>query len=457
MTETSYDVKVWAVKTYERKAGRTYRARWTVAGQERHKTFRTRALADGFRAELLTAARRGQPFDLTTGIPQSRSTSLSEVSWLPHARAFVDANWSRWAPRSRQSAADALASVTMALLPDTADRPPQAAIRRALARYAFTVVNRAGAVDEPDGTQQALAWVEHHSPPLATLNDITVVRRLLDALARNLDGRPAAANTVVRRRAVLHAALAHAVEVGHLPANPLERVRWRRPRNGDAVELGVVVNHDQARRLLDAVAEQGPRGPHYVAFFACMYYAALRPAEVVNLRRQDVRLPDDLGQWGELRLSASDPNTSPHWTDDGARGPRQLKHRSPGAVRPVPCPPPLVVILTRHLEQFGAGPGGRLFINSHGGTVAESTYSRTWAAARRRALTPEEEASPLARRPYDLRHAAVSTWLSAGADPAIVAEWAGHSVAVLLRVYAKAVSGRDEHARSLIGRVLNDL
>jgi len=36
---------------------------------------------------------------------------------------------------------------------------------------------------------------------------------------------------------------------------------------------------------------------------------------------------------------------------------------------------------------------------------------------------------------YDLRHACLSTWLSGGVYPAQVAEWAGHSVDVLLRIY----------------------
>jgi integrase len=53
------------------------------------------------------------------------------------------------------------------------------------------------------------------------------------------------------------------------------------------------------------------------------------------------------------------------------------------------------------------------------------------------AFTPEAIDSLLAKKPYDLRHAAVSTWLNATNDPVRVAEWAGHSVAVLLRVYAK--------------------
>ncbi|MFG1850811.1 hypothetical protein ACGFJT_03140 [Actinomadura geliboluensis] len=51
---------------------------------------------------------------------------------------------------------------------------------------------------------------------------------------------------------------------------------------------------------------------------------------------------------------------------------------------------------------------------------------------------------------YVLRHAAVSTWLGAGVPAAQVAEWAGHSVAVLLRVYAKWAPGQEEDAKRRI-------
>ena len=53
-----------------------------------------------------------------------------------------------------------------------------------------------------------------------------------------------------------------------------------------------------------------------------------------------------------------------------------------------------------------------------------------------------EVATPLMARPYDLRHAAVLTWLNAGVPATQVAEWAGHSVDVLLRVYAKCIAGQ---------------
>lgn len=40
-------------------------------------------------------------------------------------------------------------------------------------------------------------------------------------------------------------------------------------------------------------------------------------------------------------------------------------------------------------------------------------------------FTAEVCASPLAKRPYDLRRAAVSTWLNSGVPATKVAEWAG--------------------------------
>jgi integrase len=59
--------------------------------------------------------------------------------------------------------------------------------------------------------------------------------------------------------------------------------------------------------------------------------------------------------------------------------------------------------------------------------------------------------------PYDLRHAAVSTWLNAGVPPTQVAEWAGHSVAVLLQIYAKCLAGQEELARKRIEATLREV
>jgi integrase len=77
------------------------------------------------------------------------------------------------------------------------------------------------------------------------------------------------------------------------------------------------------------------------------------------------------------------------------------------------------------------------------GELPTITYRRAWIKARQVTLTAAEQASPLARRPYDLRHACLSTGLNGGVYPTQVAEWAGHSLDVLLRIYAKCVVGQD--------------
>jgi integrase len=59
-----------------------------------------------------------------------------------------------------------------------------------------------------------------------------------------------------------------------------------------------------------------------------------------------------------------------------------------------------------------------------------------------------------AKTPYDLRHAAVSTWLNGGVPPTTAAEWAGHSVEVLLRTYAKCPDGSDALVRRRVEAAL---
>jgi hypothetical protein len=44
----------------------------------------------------------------------------------------------------------------------------------------------------------------------------------------------------------------------------------------------------------------------------------------------------------------------------------------------------------------------------------------------------------------------VSTWLNAGVPATQVAAWAGHSVQILSRTYARCIDGQDEAARRRI-------
>jgi integrase len=73
--------------------------------------------------------------------------------------------------------------------------------------------------------------------------------------------------------------------------------------------------------------------------------------------------------------------------------------------------------------------------------VPNNAYTTTWRKAREAALTPAQQRSLLGKRPYDLRHACLSTWLNAGVPATQFAEWAGNSVKLLLAVYAKCIDG----------------
>jgi integrase len=187
-----------------------------------------------------------------------------------------------------------------------------------------------------------------------------------------------------------------------------------------------------------------------------MYYAALRPEEALSLKKENLSLPES--GWGDLHLERARPEVESEWTDSGqASEERPLKHRDEKEGRKVPCPPELTALLHAHLSQFGTAPDGRLFRGARdGGRVSSRVYGRVWAAARVRVFSAEVAAGPLGKRPYDLRHAAVSTWLNGGVEPTRIAKWAGHSLSVLLRVYAKCLDGGERAARERVERALSD-
>jgi integrase len=375
------------------------------------------------------------------------------LSWYALVLDYAAAKWPYAAPNHRKSIGEALTDATEAMLPSDQLPYPAEDIRRALRTWAFSDRLR-GAAEPPDDLAAVVRWLQTATVPVSELGrsgtGTARCRAMLDRVSRKQDGTAAAANTANRKRGVLNNLMQYAIEIGALPANPLKAVKWTRPRTLKSVDPRTMLNSEQARRLLTAVDQQGERGERMVAFFGCLYFAALRPEEAVDLRRDNLTSLPDHG-WGEMILTNSEPRSGTWWTDSGsARQRRELKHRPRGETRPVPIHPELVALLSQHLKKFPPGPDGRIFTGPRGGIFNDRAYLLIFHKARAAAFTPTESASLLARRPYDLRHAAVSTWLNAGVPAPQVADWAGHSVDVLLRVYAKCISGQQHEAKRRI-------
>lgn len=435
---TSYNVRVYELKSRGDRSRRPWRLRWTVDRKEFERRFATKALADNFRAGLLRAMRSGESFDELSGLPESEVRARTRVTWYEHACAYAEMKWPGLAAKSRKSTVEGLVTVTTALVVPGKSYADVPLLRRALF-WAFKPRRNA---EPPVELVHALTWIERNSLPLVKLTESDTVRLALNACTVKLNGAPAAATTTSRKRAVLHNALGYAVECDLLDYNPVDKVQWRAPAIADRVDRRVVASTAQVEALLAAVPTVHRRGGHFVAFFGCLYYAGMRPSEAASLRADDCLLPRK--GWGRVVLVETAPHAGRDWTDDGEAHDRHgLKHRARGDTRRVPIPPELVTLLRRHIDTYGTTLDGRLFQSARGGYLPEADYGRIWKAARQAVLSPAQVASPLAGRPYDLRHAAVTLWLNGGVPAPEVAARAGQGVEVLLRVYAGCIDGEE--------------
>jgi integrase len=281
------------------------------------------------------------------------------ITWYQHSRAYSEVKWANLAPVSRRSVAEALVTVTIALSKKEPGAPEPRVLRQALFAWAFNPATRDITLPPPH-IAAALDWAERASLPVTDLEDTATVRLALGACAKTLAGKPAAGSTQRRKRSVFYNALGYAVELGLLGSNPVDRIQWTAPAVAQSVDRRVVVSPAQAETLLNAVGQLGERGEHLETFFACLYYAALRPSEGVMLREADLHLPKT--GWGRIVLSASASRAGRAWTDEGtARQERGLKHRADNETRTIPIPPVLVPRFRAHIKRFGTTPDGRIF------------------------------------------------------------------------------------------------
>lgn len=464
----TFDARVYKLR-YRPGLRRPFGVRWRVGGRDHSESYQFEAQADGRRAELMGALRLGEQFDTTTGLPVRELRARNRISWFEHAVEHVQRKWPHASAKHRAGIAEALATVTVSLVTASTLHHAPAGLRTALYGWAFRIARGAGStwvprreVEEPPAdVARCLDWIARHSMPLTDIARHENLHRALGALAVKLDGSEAAENTVRRRRMIFNNALVFAVVCDRLEANPLSKANWPLPQVDIEVDLRYVPGPHLARDLITAAGAQGLRGEHLEAFFGCLYYAAMRPAEAAALNCRDCLLPElqeGPHTWGELVLARSYPEAGSGWTDDGRpHDTRGLKRRARNATRSVPIPPQLVRLLRDHLDRYGTTPDGRLFRAARGGRVSSTEYSRIWHAARQQTLPPADMETPFAEVPYCLRHAGISLWIAAGVPPAEAARRAGHSLTVLYRIYAKPLRGHQEDANQLITAALQDI
>lgn len=467
--ELSYDVKLHAIEVMKGKRKTSYRVRWVVAGERKGDTFGTVKHANSFLATLTTAAMEGIPFDIKSGLPAPLARKLYSRSWFELACDYVDTKWPHISPTHRRGIAETLTQATFPLLTSERGRPADDQIRKALHGWAFSKVARQGEsaieAQPPADIASTVRWLRSNTVAVSVLEEAETARRVLDSLAVRQDGKAAAPSTIQRRRSTLHGALRYGVELKLFTVNPLDNVNWKAPPNDGAIDRRILANAKTVRLLLAAVREIYPS---LEAYFGCMYLAAMRPAEVRHLAQAHIASLPEQG-WGELLLVGSTQRAGERWSDSGeAREDRPLKHRAENSTRVVPLCPELVALLRRHIKLFGTGPDGRLFVTRTTGQFGQpdlkeycnpihpNTLSRVWGKARKAALSDSQYLSRMVRRPYDLRHAGVSLQLNAGVPATLVAEWAGHSVKILLEVYAGCIDGQDELAKRRIDEALRE-
>jgi len=96
---TAFDVRVWSLREVRQRNGSSWQVRWQVAGRSSANTrnFASKLAADSRRAEILTAVRKGEAFDVESGLPLPEWRALPKPAlvvppvrtWLAVARDFA--------------------------------------------------------------------------------------------------------------------------------------------------------------------------------------------------------------------------------------------------------------------------------------------------------------------------------------------------------------------------------
>jgi hypothetical protein len=95
------DVRFWDVRRNKSSKSTSYEVRWVVGGRQFSKTRASKALADSFLSELRQAAKQGEAFETSEGLPVSMRRAKHARSWFAFVLAYVDMKWPHAAATTR--------------------------------------------------------------------------------------------------------------------------------------------------------------------------------------------------------------------------------------------------------------------------------------------------------------------------------------------------------------------
>jgi integrase len=424
------DVHIFAIqdRSGRKEARKPKIVRWRIDGKDHSRAFRTKSQADRFRSRLLVAHQDGERFDRPSGLPVSWLPSRADTQVHVWARHWVAEQWPEWQPRTRRGDVYSLARFLPLVTRRGAPSPPPE-LRAYLSR---TLVPRVD-IDPDDECER---WLSRWVLTLGDLDRPTLAEVSL-SLGVGDAGQPLANQTVRRYRRVAHSCIRRAVELDQIPVDPwppAPRGRNRRKvnRSKSAVDVRRLPSPTSVVAIIDALKSHQPGSHNYRAMTAVVFYAGLRPSEVIMLRPRALDLPGS--GWGSIAVTEADID----WDESG--DPKT-------GDRVVPIPPRLVELLREWIAEHRLADEDLLFRTRCGNRPSESNWSRALKRACAKAGQPRT-------RVYDFRHAAATMMIRAGVPLAEAARRLGHSVETLVSTYIGAMEGDDTTANALLDSVL---
>jgi len=224
-------------------------------------------------------------------------------------------------------------------------------------------------------------------------------------LAQEADRKTMARNDCIALRQLAQ----WATKNGIFPRDPLAAVELPKGRGGKRKPFA-----DADVKAIIAAASDSKFGPRDRAVIVVGLAAALRPAEIWQLRLSDVNLGEG---WLTVRLETT---------------------KSDAGQRTIPLDPQAIAALDEYVHDYRGTRDGPLFLSARGDAF---TYWGFMALFARLSHRLEERGVDFSA--YRMRHTGITNWVRAGVETLVVKQLAGHKSVVTTQRYVGELTRED--------------